>query len=72
MFLISVRVPCGPPGGRSERLASQRNVPSSSRPLVTSANWSTARRWIRKSRASSGERRSGSVTTSIRGVPDRL
>ena len=73
MFFSSVLVPYSvEPIGRSETLASTRSEPfsmsHSDAPIATTV----ARSRVRNRRASSGERRSGSVTISSSGVPTRL
>ena len=72
-FLISTLVPSVvAPRGRSETLASQRSEPSSMLPSHTPMKSSTARKALRYAAASSGERRSGWLTVSISGMPERL
>jgi hypothetical protein len=73
MFLSSVLVPSvASPAGRIDTFASTRSEPSSmftsDTPMRRSVAWSRRP----KSAASAAERRSGSVTISTSGVPQRL
>ena len=73
MFLSSVLVPSSvDPAGRSETLASQRIEPFSMSQSDTPIVRSVLRSSARNATACSGERRSGSVTISTSGVPQRL
>ena len=73
MFLSSVLVRSpSSPGSRTDTFASQRSEPSSMFTSETPICFSVVRRSWRKSLASAGERRSGSVTISTSGVPPRL
>ena len=73
MFLSSVRVPSVlSPCLRTETFASQRKLPCSRLPSFTPRNIRTSRRRRRYSAASAPERRSGSPTISMSGVPARF
>ena len=73
MFLSSVFVPSSvDPAGRTETLASQRIEPFSMSQSDTPIVRSVLRSSARNATACSGERRSGSVTISTSGVPQRL
>ena len=73
MFLSSAfgRNSCSP-GRRTETFASQRSEPFSMSQSETPIAWIVAFSSVRKRRAASGVRRSGSVTISSNGVPQRL
>ena len=73
MFLSSVLVPSvSVPTGRIEMLASQRSEPSSMLTSLTPSARSVARSIRSHSAAAVASRRSGSVTISASGVPQRL
>ena len=73
MFFSSVLVPSASvPAGRTETLASARSEPSSMFTSETPSWRRVERRSMSHSRACAAERRSGSVTISISGVPPRL
>ena len=73
MFFTSVFVPSVVvPFGRTETLASHRKLPSSMLPSLTPSAMRISRSFLNASAASPAERRSGSVTISISGVPLRL
>ena len=73
MFLTSTLVPYSvAPLGRTETLASQRKLPCSMSAVETPMYWRMERSLVRYCRASSGLRKSGSPTTSMRGTPARL
>ena len=73
MFFSSALVPSSlEPAGRIETLASQRSEPSSMLTSETPSWRSVVRSRISHSWACSGECRSGSVTISTSGVPQRL
>jgi hypothetical protein len=73
MFLISVRVrSSSEPAGRTDTLASTRNVPFSISASEMPSSTIVWRRSWRKRFASSAERTSGAVTISTSGVPPRL
>ena len=73
MFFISVLVPNSVvPRRRSEMLPSQRIEPLSSEQSEMPRVRKVWRSFSMKRRASSGVRRSGSVTSSMSGVPQRL
>jgi hypothetical protein len=73
MFLSSVLVPSPiSPARRTETFASQRSDPFSMSQSDTPIVWSVFFSRPRKATACSGERRSGSVTISTSGVPQRL
>ena len=72
-FFISVRTPSASlPTGRTETLTSARMDPSCILQSETPRKSSSVRSRSRKSAASSPERKSGSVTISISGTPQRL
>ena len=73
MFFISVLVPnFVSPRRRREMLPSQRIEPLSSEQSEMPSVRNVWRSFSMKRRASSGVRRSGSVTSSMSGVPQRL
>ena len=73
MFFNSVFVPYSvEPIGRIETFASARSEPFSMSQSEAPIATTVARRSVRKRRASSGERMSGSETISSSGVPTRL
>ena len=73
MFLSSVLVPnAEAPAGRTETLASQRSDPFSMSQSETPIVCRVFRSRSRNATACSGELRSGSVTISTSGVPQRL
>ena len=73
MFFSSVLVPSSvEPAGRIDTLASQRSEPSSMLTSETPSWRRVVRSRVSQSCACSGECRSGSVTISTSGVPQRL
>ena len=73
MFLTSVRVPkVSLPAGLMLTLASQRKLPSCMFAVETPRYWTMECNAVRYWRASSGERRSGLLTISMSGTPDRF
>ena len=73
MFLTSALDPSrSRPLGRRLMLASQRKLPSWRLAVDTSRYWRMECRVVRYSLASSGERMSGLLTTSINGTPERF
>jgi hypothetical protein len=73
MFLTSAFVPSvAAPWGRTDTLASQRKLPSSMLPSFTPMAIRISRRRRNALAASAADRKSGSVTISISGVPLRL
>ena len=73
MFFSSVLTPNSLlPAGRTETLASQRSDPFSMSQSETPTVCSVFFRSARNATACSGDRRSGSVTISTSGVPQRL